>query len=104
MTTTLSREGCRLSCFAERIPEGCLGSFDLSFDNSFQFYYEPLFDFSFDLSFAIPYIWMQGCAEMVCNTGMTQYLRVNPQYVWLVPELDYTADTEVISNVEWNVT
>ena len=115
--------GC-LVCFAGRIADGCEGSFDKSFDFSFQRIYEPMFDMSFDRSFAIPFIWLEGwfsrvgselaCTArrkggldvsiaLVCDTGKTQFVRVDPEYIWLVPELDFTADTEVFSNVEWNV-
>ena len=82
------------------------------------------FDLSFDLSFEVPSIFLSGLfvrvgsglagearkigtldarVALVCDTGLTQYVRVEPKYVWLVPELDFTADTEVLSNVDWNV-
>lgn len=124
MTATLEKVGGRLVCYAGRIPEGFGGSFDKSFDWSFERIYQPSFDRSFDLSFAVPYIRLAGWFDrvgtglvctarrkgalevsiaLVCDTGLTQYVRVEPEYIWLVPELDFTADTEVFSNVDWNI-
>ena len=109
VSVSLEKVGGQLACYAGRMPKGVGGSFDMSFD----------------LSFAISYICLVGWVSrvgselactarrkggleasiaLVCDTGLTQYVRVEPKYVWLVPELDFTADTEVFSNVEWNVT
>ena len=124
LSVSMRKVGGPVVCLVGRYPDGCWGSFDLSFDLSFERFYIPEFDMSFDRSFAIPFLPMEvrltkvesGMAAtarrnvmraetfLVCDTGLTQYVRVEPKYVWLTPEFDFTADTDVISNVDWNVT
>lgn len=102
------------------------GSFDLSFDSSFSFLAEISlsFDSSFDLSFtssAFGYVFsfkrvrpiikfkaarqggMTVSMGRVCRTGIRNFIKVDAEWVFLMPENDYHHDTLVYSNVEWIV-
>lgn len=41
--------------------------------------------------------------SIVCNVNTSNYVRVEPQYLWLTPANDFTDDVDVISNVVWDV-
>lgn len=41
--------------------------------------------------------------SIVCNVSTTDFVRVKPQYIWLMPSNDFTDEVDVISNVVWHV-
>lgn len=40
---------------------------------------------------------------VVCSVSDVSYLNVQPEYVWLMPENNFTDEVVVYSNVVWNV-
>ena len=40
---------------------------------------------------------------LVCSLEAVHYLRVEPQYIWLLPENDFSEDVAVYSDVSWTV-
>lgn len=41
--------------------------------------------------------------SLVCTINRTPYLNVNPDYVWLTPEMLSSGEFDIISNVSWNI-
>ena len=125
MTASFSKEG-GMSCTVYREPSVFPGSFDLSFDDSFAVMVPCSFDNSFDFSFASqPLCWniasfsmmphtiegeyerkggMEVSFGLVCTSGIQLFVKVEKEWVFLVPENLFTDDNIVYSNVEWNVT
>ena len=125
VTGSFQKEG-GLSCTFYREPSVFPGSFDLSFDDSFAVMVPCSFANSFDFSFASqPMCWnfasfelvpntvedafeRQGGMEvsfgLVCRNGIQRFVKVEKEWIFLVPENLFTEDNLVYSNVEWNVT
>lgn len=125
MATSFRKKG-GLTCSAHRMPASFPGSFDLSYDDSFAVLVPCAFDYSFDLSFASPpACWnfasftlvphtisgtvarkggMEVSFGLVCRGGIQNFVRVEKEWIFLVPENLFTEDNLVYSNVEWNVT
>ena len=40
---------------------------------------------------------------LVCSVGSEFYLRVPQEYIWLLPENDFSEDVVVYSNVTWTI-
>ncbi len=40
---------------------------------------------------------------LVCTLSQANYLRVEPQTIWLLPENDFSADVVVYANVTWRI-
>ena len=114
------RSGCRLSpslsmigggivCSAVPVPYG-IGSFDRSFDLSFDTVSSPDEDFIFRLvpgGLAVSATRIPGMTVsfgQVCEVGVRKYLKVAEEWLFLVPENMFTADQDIYSNVEWNIT
>lgn len=38
---------------------------------------------------------------LVCTVGQAAYLKVEPEYIWLLPDNDFEAEVVVYSNVTW---
>lgn len=41
--------------------------------------------------------------SLVCSVSKDSYLNVNPDYVWLTPDMLASGEFEIISNVNWNI-
>lgn len=41
--------------------------------------------------------------SLVCTVNNTAYLDVNPDYVWLTPDMLYSGEFDIVSNVNWNI-
>ena len=41
--------------------------------------------------------------SLICAINKTPYLNVNPDYVWLTPEMLSSGEFDIISNVSWNI-
>lgn len=126
LTSCHQRVGGDLACTIYRMPSEFPGSFDYSFDDSFAVLVPCSFDNSFDFSFASqPMCWniasfslvpptiegvfsrkggMECSFGLVCRTGIQNFVRVENDWIFLVPENLFTEDNLVYSNVEWNVT
>lgn len=39
---------------------------------------------------------------LVCTANKVSYLRVEPEYVWLTPDM-LSGEFDVVSNVSWNI-
>lgn len=42
-------------------------------------------------------------AGLVCSLSMGLHLRVEPEYIWLLPENDFSEDVVVYANVSWTI-
>lgn len=40
---------------------------------------------------------------LVCSTSEAFYLNVEPEYIWLLPENDFSEDVVVYANVSWTI-
>jgi hypothetical protein len=40
---------------------------------------------------------------LVCSVSEMFYLRVEPEYIWLLPENDFSEDVVVYANVSWTI-
>lgn len=40
---------------------------------------------------------------LVCSVGAAAYLNVEPEFIWLLPGNDFSADVVVYSNVTWRI-
>ena len=41
--------------------------------------------------------------SLVCTINKSAYLNVNPDYVWLTPDMLSSGEFDIISNVNWNI-
>lgn len=41
--------------------------------------------------------------SLICTINKSAYLNVNPDYVWLTPDMLASGEFEIISNVNWNI-
>ena len=41
--------------------------------------------------------------SLVCTINRTPYLNVNPDYVWLTPDMLSSGEFDIISNINWNI-
>lgn len=41
--------------------------------------------------------------SLICTINKTPYLNVNPDYVWLTPDMLSSGEFDIISNVNWNI-
>lgn len=41
--------------------------------------------------------------SLVCTINKSAYLNVNPDYVWLTPDMLSSGEFDIISNVDWNI-
>ena len=41
--------------------------------------------------------------SLICTINKSEYLRVNPNYVWLTPDMLSSGEFDIISNVNWNI-
>lgn len=41
--------------------------------------------------------------SLVCTINKSAYLNVNPDYVWLTPDMLSSGEFDIISNVSWNI-
>lgn len=41
--------------------------------------------------------------SLICAINKTPYLNVNPDYVWLTPDMLSSGEFDIISNVNWNI-
>lgn len=107
--TGSSRKEGGMSCAFDRIPP-LWGSFDFSFDDSFEVIPECWNFAGFEL---VPHtvegsFQRQGGMEvsfgLVCRNGIQRFVKVEKEWIFLVPENLFTEDNLVYSNVEWNVT
>ena len=39
--------------------------------------------------------------SLICSVSKTPYLNVNPDYVWLTPDILSSGEFDIISNVKW---
>jgi hypothetical protein len=46
---------------------------------------------------------MRFSAGLVCSLSMGLHLRVEPEYIWLLPENDFSEDVVVYANVSWTI-
>ena len=108
LTASFRKEG-GMSCAVDRIPP-LWGSFDFSFDDSFEVIPECWNFAGFEL---VPHtvegsFQRQGGMEvsfgLVCRNGIQRFVKVEKEWIFLVPENLFTEDNLVYSNVEWNVT
>ena len=86
--TACFRKGGGMSCAFNREPSVVPGSFDSSFD----------------YSFASNAGGLQVSFGLVCSKGIQKFVKVEKEWVFLVPENLFTDDNIVYSNVEWNIT
>jgi hypothetical protein len=42
-------------------------------------------------------------AYLICTINKESYLKVNPDYVWLTPDMLSSGEFDIISNVNWNI-
>lgn len=40
---------------------------------------------------------------LVCSTSEAFFLNVEPEYIWLLPENDFSEDVVVYANVSWTI-
>lgn len=40
---------------------------------------------------------------LVCSVSDDFYLNVEPEYIWLLPENDFSEDVVIYSNVRWTI-
>ena len=41
--------------------------------------------------------------SLICTINKSAYLNVNPDYVWLAPDMLSSGEFDIISNVNWNI-
>lgn len=41
--------------------------------------------------------------SLICTINRTPYLNVNPDYVWLTPDMLSSGEFDIISNINWNI-
>ena len=41
--------------------------------------------------------------SLVCTINKSAYLNVNPDYIWLTPDMLSSGEFDIISNVNWNI-
>lgn len=41
--------------------------------------------------------------SLICTINKTPCLKVNPDYVWLTPDMLSSGEFDIISNVNWNI-
>lgn len=41
--------------------------------------------------------------SLICTINKSAYLNVNPDYVWLTPDILSSGEFDIISNVNWNI-
>lgn len=41
--------------------------------------------------------------SLVCSVSKDSYLNVNPDYVWLTPDMISSGEFDITSNVSWNI-
>ncbi|MEE1071129.1 MAG: hypothetical protein U0L26_01860 [Cellulosilyticum sp.] len=41
--------------------------------------------------------------SLICTINKTPYLKVNPDYVWLTPDMLSSGEFDIISNVNWTI-
>lgn len=41
--------------------------------------------------------------HLICTINKSAYLNVNPDYVWLTPDMLSSGEFDIISNVNWNI-
>lgn len=41
--------------------------------------------------------------SLICTINKTPYLKVNPDYVWLTPDMLSSGEFDIISNLNWNI-
>lgn len=41
--------------------------------------------------------------SLICTINKSLYLNVNPDYVWLTPDMLSSGEFDIISNVDWNI-
>lgn len=41
--------------------------------------------------------------SLICTINKSAYLNVNPDYVWLTPDMLSSGEFDIISNVSWNI-
>ena len=41
--------------------------------------------------------------SLICTINKSAYLHVNPNYVWLTPDMLSSGEFDIISNVNWNI-
>lgn len=45
---------------------------------------------------------MKVSIGVVCDVGKQAYLKVDPDYIWLVPSNNFEDNVDVLSNVVWH--
>ena len=46
---------------------------------------------------------MKVSIGVVCDVGKQAYLKVDPDYIWLMPSNNFEDNVDVLSNVVWHV-
>lgn len=41
--------------------------------------------------------------SLICTINKSAYLNVNPDYIWLTPDMLSSGEFDIISNVSWNI-
>lgn len=41
--------------------------------------------------------------SLICTINRTAYLNVNPNYIWLTPDMLSSGEFDIISNISWNI-
>lgn len=41
--------------------------------------------------------------SLICTISKSAYLNVNPDYVWLTPDMLSSGEFDIITNVSWNI-
>lgn len=41
--------------------------------------------------------------SLICTINKSAYLNVNPDYVWLTPDMLSSGEFDIISNINWNI-
>ena len=41
--------------------------------------------------------------SLICTINKSAYLNVNPDYVWLTPDMLSSGEFDIISNIKWNI-
>lgn len=45
---------------------------------------------------------MKVSIGVVCDVGKQAYLKVDPEYIWLIPSNNFEDNVDVLSNVVWH--
>ena len=45
---------------------------------------------------------MKESIGVVCDVGKQAYLKVDPEYIWLMPSNNFEDNVDVLSNVVWH--